>query len=256
MDREFLENIAREAGGLALELFGRVRSEKKGASLVSEADKKVERMIISRIWSEYPNDFILAEESGKNGFTDFDEITRWWAVDPIDGTGPYLNNLPFWGISVACMRGSRTECGAVYLPVLNDMFSAVSGGSSYRNGKPLVPLQQVPPEDHDYLFIPCANLKGLRIRYPGRNLSLAAASVHLSYAAAGSSFGVVVEPTHAYDIAASALIFEEAGGAVRYLSGKEINYLELADGRLTLEPVIATPRSQIAWLQKKVDWPV
>ena len=85
-------------------------------------------------------------------------------------------------------------------------------------------------------------------------MSLAAVSLHLSYAAAGSSFGVVVEPTRAYDIAASALIFERAGGAVRYLSGKEIDYLELADGRRTPEPVVAAPRSQTEWLRDRVDW--
>ena len=115
MDRAFLEDITREAGGLALEYFGRVRSEKKGASLVSEADRAVERGIVSRIRSEYPDDFILAEESGTSGSGGpggLGETTRWWAVDPIDGTGPYLANLPFWAVSVACMRGSRAEGGA------------------------------------------------------------------------------------------------------------------------------------------------
>ncbi|HBK80429.1 MAG TPA: hypothetical protein DDZ83_12315 [Nitrospinae bacterium] len=257
MDRAFLEDITREAGGLALELLGRVRSEKKGASLVSEADRAVERGIVSRIRSEYPDDFILAEESGTSGSdgpSGLGETTRWWAVDPIDGTGPYLANLPFWAVSVACMRGSRAEGGAVFLPAMSDMFSAVSGGPAHRNGEPLPPLRQAPPGDHTYLFVPCAEIDGFRVRYPGRRLSLAAVSLHLSYAAAGSSFGVVIEPTRAYDIAASALIFERAGGAVRYLSGKEIDYLELADGRRTPEPVVAAPRSQTGWLREQMDW--
>ena len=147
MDRAFLEDITREAGGLALELLGRVRSEKKGASLVSEADRAVERGIVSRIRSEYPDDFILAEESGTSGSdgpSGLGETTRWWSVDPIDGTGPYLATLPFWAVSVACMRGSRAEGGAVFLPAMSDMFSAVSGGPAPRNGAPLPPLRPAP----------------------------------------------------------------------------------------------------------------
>ena len=65
--RNFLEESAREGGKLALEHFGRVRAEPKGASIVSEADRAVERLLVSRIRAKFPADYILAEESGANG---------------------------------------------------------------------------------------------------------------------------------------------------------------------------------------------
>ena len=95
----FLEDVSREAGELALSQVGRVSAEPKGASIVSEADRSVERLLLSRIRARFPGDYVLAEESGASGASSSGhpgESTRWWAIDPIDGTGPYLSGLPFW----------------------------------------------------------------------------------------------------------------------------------------------------------------
>jgi myo-inositol-1(or 4)-monophosphatase len=260
--RLWLEDVAREAGGLALEMAGRVRTERKGSSIVSEADRAVERLIVDRIRAEYPDDYILAEESGADpdgaadpgGGTYLGGEARWWAVDPIDGTLPYLSGLPFWGVSVACLRGSRPEGAAVALPGMGEMYSALAGGPSFRNGEPIPPVPPEPPGDHSALFVPCGDFEGLEIRFPGKRLSLAAVSLHFLYTAAGASFGAVSEPTRAYDIAASALILESAAGAVRYISGKEVDYAELADGRRTPEPVVAAQPDQVEWLCGQVKW--
>jgi myo-inositol-1(or 4)-monophosphatase len=252
--RPFLEETAREAGNSALGLFGKVDTEKKGTSIVSEADREAERLILSRIRAEYPGEYVLAEESGVSGDIPPGEDSRWWAVDPIDGTGPYLSGLPFWGVSLACLRGPRVVGGAVFLPGLGEMFSAVEGGDAHKNGEPIPPLGQEAAGDHSYLFVPCADVAGLEIHYSGRRLSLAAVSLHLLYTAAGSSSGTVVEPTRAYDIAAAAFILEKVGGAVHYLSGGEIDYTKISDGRRTPEPVIAAPAEQMDWLRDQVGW--
>ncbi len=252
--RSFLEDVSREAGKLALSQIGQVSVESKGTSIVSEADRSVERFLLSRIRTKFPGDYVLAEESGANGSARPGDNTRWWAIDPIDGTGPYLSNLPFWGVSIACMRGARVEGGAVCLPALGELYSAVADGPPLCNGKPIPPVRQTPPGDHGFLFVPCADVDGLQILFPGKRLTLAAASLHLLYTARGSSFGVVVEPTCVYDIAAAAFILEKAGGAIRYSSGREVNFAELADGRRTSEPVVAAPSEQVDWLCERVNW--
>ncbi len=252
--RAFLEDVTREAGGVALALFGRVETERKGDSIVSEADRAAERLILSRIQAAYPGEYILAEESGVSGAEPIGDDTRWWAVDPIDGTLAYLSNLPFWAVSVARMCGGRTEGGAVYVPALGEMYSAVSGGPAHRNGEPLGLLPNGPPGDHTPLFVPCSEIEGLEIRFPGKRLSVAAVAVHLLYAAAGSAYGIVSEPTRAYDIAAAALIVECVGGAVRYLSGEEIDYARLADGRRSPGPIVAASSGQVDWLRGQVSW--
>jgi len=252
--RLFLEEITREAGKIALDHFGQVRMEAKGESIVSEADRAVERHLVSRIRSRFPGDYILAEESGVNGSARPGPATRWWTIDPIDGTGPYLNRLPFWSVEVACLRGSRVEGAVVHMAALGETFTAVEGEDALRNGEPLAPLPSGPAGAHSYLFVPCREVEGLGIRYGGRRLSLATASVALAYTAMGSAFGTVLEPNCAYDFAPAAFILERAGGAVRYLSGKEIDYAELADGRLAPEPVVAASAAQVGWLQAQVSW--
>lgn len=254
--RAFLEDVAREAGGVALSLFGRVETERKGTSIVSEADRAAERMILSRIRIEFPREYIQAEESGASGSERIGEDTLWWAVDPIDGTLAFLSNLPFWGVSVARMRGGRAEGGAVFLPALGEMYSALAGGLAHKNGAPLDLLPDEPPGSHSPLFVPCSEVEGLGIRFPGKRLSVAAVAVHLLYTAAGSAYGIVSEPTRAYDIAAAALILECAGGAVRYLSGDEIDYARLADGRRTPGPIVAASSGQADWLRGQVSWSV
>ena len=250
----FIEETARMAGARAMELKGQVEAEPKGRSIVSRADREAERVIIEEIRKAYPGDPVLAEESGASGAGDIGDDTRWWAIDPIDGTGPYLKGLPFWAVSVACLRGSRVEAGVVHMPAMGETFTAAASGPAMRNGAPLPQVGQEVPGAHDYLFVPCGEVAGLSHQYPGRFLALASAACHVCLTAAGSAFGTLMEPIRAYDFAAAALIFERAGGSVRYLSGAEIDYAALADGRRAPEPVLAAPAAQIDWLRERVFW--
>ena len=250
----FIEDIARKAGARAVELFGEVEAEPKGRSIVSRADREAEGIIIGEIRGTYPDDPVLAEESGASGAGGIGPDTRWWAIDPIDGTGPYLKGLPFWAVSIACLRGSRVEAGVVHMPAMGETFTAANSGDAMRNGAPLAQVDQGAPNAHDYLFVPCGAVEGLSHRYPGRFLALASAACHVCLTAAGSAFGTLMEPIRAYDFAAAALVYERAGGAVRYLSGAEIDYAALADGCRAPEPVLAAPAAQIDWLKTKVSW--
>ena len=250
----FMEKTAREAGAHAVELSGHVESEPKGRSIVSRADREVEHLIIGKIRAAYPDDPVLAEESGVSGAGDIGPDTRWWAIDPIDGTGPYLKGLPFWAVSVACLTGSHVEAGVVHMPAMGDTFTAEISGPAMRNGEPIHKVDQGAPTAHDYLFVPCGEVVGLSHRYPGRFLALASAACHICLTAAGSAFGTLMEPIRAYDFAAAALIYERAGGSVAYLSGEGIDYAALADGCRTTEPVLAAPVNQIDWLREKVSW--
>ena len=248
----FMESAARAAGARALALSGRVATEPKGRSIVSRADREAERLIIAEIRAAFPDDPILAEESGASGAREVGDGVRWWAIDPIDGTGPYLKGLPFWAVSIACLVGARPEAGVVHMPAMGETFTASASGRAMRNGAPVPRIGQGVPSPHDYLFVPCAEVEGLSHAYPGRFLALASAACHICLAAAGSAFGVLMEPLRAYDFAAAALVYERAGGAVAYLSGGAVDYAALADGRETPEPVIAAPRAQIGWLRERV----
>ncbi len=247
----FMEKTARAAGARALELAGRVEAEAKGRSIVSRADREAERLIVGEIRAAFPDEPILAEEGGAGDAPDVGASAHWWAVDPIDGTGPYLKGLPFWAVCIARLASGRVEAGVVHMPAMGETFTATAGDAR-RNGVPLPCVDQDVPDPHDYLFIPCGAVEGLSHAYPGRFLALASAACHICLAAAGSAFGVLMEPVRAYDFAAAALVYEGAGGAVRYLSGARVDYAALADGRRTPEPVLAAPRAQVDWLRERV----
>ena len=250
----FMEKTAKAAGARALALSGRVASEPKGRSVVSRADREAEAIILAEIRAAFPGDPVLAEESGARGAGEVGAGVRWWAIDPIDGTGPYLKGLPFWAVSIACMRGGGAEAGVVHMPALGETFTAAAGGRAARNGRPLPRVDGGVPGAHDYLFVPCGEAEGLSHEYPGRFLALASAACHLCFAAAGAAFGVLMEPLRAYDFAAAGLVYERVGGALAYASGARVDCAALADGRATPEPVLAAPAGRIDWLKERVFW--
>jgi myo-inositol-1(or 4)-monophosphatase len=126
--------VAREAGALLKENFGREQQvDYKGRiNLVTEMDRRSERLIVSRIQAEFPSDDILAEEGGgeRRG------AERLWIVDPLDGTTNYAHEYPVWSVSIALQVAGDLKVGAVYNPLLDDMYAARRGGGATLNGSP------------------------------------------------------------------------------------------------------------------------
>ena len=128
------ESVAREAGALLKENFGREQSiEFKGRiNLVTEMDRRAEDLIVKRLQAAYPGDDIWAEEgSGRRTGAE-----RAWVVDPLDGTTNYAHEYPVWSVSIALAVGGEPVVGAVYNPLLDDMYSARRGGGAMLNGVP------------------------------------------------------------------------------------------------------------------------
>lgn len=80
------------------------------ADLVSQVDRDLDTFIVSRLLDRFPADGSLSEEGGRRPGTS----GRTWVVDPIDGTHNYIVGLPYYGISIALMEGSRTLLGLIY----------------------------------------------------------------------------------------------------------------------------------------------
>lgn len=106
--------------------------------MVTEADQEAERMIVSLLLSERPDDGVLGEEGaaaeGTSGIT--------WIIDPIDGTTNYVYNIPAYVVSIAATvvdpewsnEGFRTIAAAVYNPSTGELFEAWEGGGATLNG--------------------------------------------------------------------------------------------------------------------------
>ncbi len=218
--------IARGAGALLMPYFDRrVRVEYKGeVDLVTEADRASEAYIIERIRARFPDHSILAEEGGGR---ERDSAYRWY-VDPLDGTTNFAHAFPFWCVSIALERSREMIAAAIYDPNRNELFTAERGSGAYLNnrriqvsktaelGSSLVATgfpthkRYKNPNIHFYYQV---NVRSHGVRRAG------SAALDLSYVAAGRMDAFWEFGLKPWDVAAGALIVQEAGGRVTDMKG-------------------------------------
>jgi myo-inositol-1(or 4)-monophosphatase len=234
--RTFLDlatDLAREAGKLALErrkTLGPARA--KGVKdLVTEADIECDRLIRARIAAAFPAHDLLTEEEGA---LDHGGEYRW-IVDPIDGTVNYSRGLPLWGNSIALTHRGATLCGAIYLPVFDEMFTAVAGEGAFLNGARLRVSDVADPDalilshgdynvgpDHPTRLALNAENYAAHARLAEGALRvkcLGSSVVEGSYVASGRLDGYFMTTLKPWDVAVTSLLVAEAGGRVTELSG-------------------------------------
>lgn len=220
--------VARRAGALQLESFrqGLAVSHKGAIDLVTDVDVAVERMFRETIAREFPEHLVLAEELGgpSDGTPD-----PTWIFDPIDGTTNYAHGLPFFCVSIALEVEQRLELGVVYDPTRDEMFTAERGGGAFLNGTPIqvaaaprlldaVLCTGFPYDVHQTLD----EIIELFSAFVGRARGVrrfGSAALDLCYVASGRLDGFWEQRLHPWDVAAGALLVQEAGGRVTDYQG-------------------------------------
>lgn len=134
----FIEDLALAAGAEAMKYFNHIRENTvyhKGSAkdLVSTADRAVEKLIIARIHERYPEHAVFGEESGRS----LQNSPYCWVIDPIDGTLSFVRNQPFFSISIALKKDGIPVAGCVYAPRLDLLFTAERGNGAFENHKPI-----------------------------------------------------------------------------------------------------------------------
>ena len=202
-------------------------SKKGTIDLVTEADVAVETMFRNMIAGRFPDHTILAEEFGQDQSTR--NASHCWVFDPIDGTNNYAHGLPIFCSSLALEIDGRGMIGAVYDPTRRELFVAERGGGAFLNGEPihtseaptLVESMLVTGFPYDvHKRIP--EIVGLFGEFVGRARAvrrLGSAALDLCYVAAGRMDGFWEQDLKPWDIAAGALIVEEAGGRITDFAG-------------------------------------
>ena len=110
-----------------------VETKSSGTDMVTEMDRASERLIVERLRAARPDDGFLGEE----GTSDAGTSGVRWVVDPLDGTTNYLYGFPSWCVSIAAEIDGRPGIGVVFDPTHDETWTAIAGGGSARNGKPL-----------------------------------------------------------------------------------------------------------------------
>lgn len=205
-------------------------SNKEGFNnLVTEADHAAEKAIIQTIQNQFPDHYILCEETGE-----IETPSPYkWIVDPIDGTVNFAHNIPICCVSIALEYKGEVIMGAVYNPVMNEFFVAEKGKGATLNGEPISVSKKtdflksclVTGFPYTYLDSPNSPLKVfermLRLGLPVRRLGSAA--LDLCWVAAGRFDGFYEHHLQPWDCAAGFLIVQEAGGKVTHFDGSHFS---------------------------------
>ena len=209
---------------------------KKGVrDLVTEVDLECERMCRAAIAERFPDHDVLAEELGTGGDVRAAARCRW-VFDPLDGTTNYAHGLPIFCASLALQVDGRTEVGAVYDPSRRELFTAERGEGAYLNGQALAVTDTV--EAIDALLVTgfpyfykqeLVDLFAAFLQRARAVRRLGSAALDLCYVAAGRFDGFWEQHLKPWDMAAGALVVEEAGGRI---SGMDGSPFDLAAGHV------------------------
>ena len=225
-DAKLLKATVREAGSLALSLFGtELKTWIKGTSSpVSEADIAVNDLLEARLRSATSDYGWLSEESAD----DADRLSRRrvWIVDPIDGTRSYLAGKPDWCVSVALVEDAAPVIAAVFAAASDEFFFALRGEGATLNG---VAVQATGGTDIDF-----ARMAGPKPLVERLKASTGDISIHPRIGSLALRLCRVADgrldaafaggQSRDWDLAAANLIVQEANGRMTALSGDPILY--------------------------------
>ena len=228
-----LRDYAGRAGSIAIDLKGL-------NDYVTEVDRASEKAILAYLTGRVPDHSIMAEES-----PDLNRDRRYqWYIDPLDGTTNFIHGVPIYAVSVALSVDGKMVAGAVYDPTRDEMFHALADGGAFLNKqrfaiakgdslKGALLATGFPFRAQSRLKEYLRSLETFILETAGVRRA-GSASLDLCYTACGRYDGFWEMSLSAWDIAAGALIVNEAGGAVSDFLGR--------DGYLKTGNVVAANR--------------
>jgi myo-inositol-1(or 4)-monophosphatase len=222
--RSFIEALCVEAGALLRERLHESHTvEYKGEiNLVTEADRLAETLIVERIRRSFPGHDILTEESPSPATANGSGFR--WIIDPLDGTTNYAHGYPVFCVSIGLEVEGVIRLGAVYNPMLEELFAAERGKGAFLNGIRLAvsrtadlnksllatgfPYDLRQDRNNNMNYFRALAMSTQAVRRAG------SAALDLAYVAAGRFDGFWELKLMPWDTAAGWLLVEEAGGRV------------------------------------------
>lgn len=232
-ERKFLETgivCIRKAGEVLREYYKRAKEIPVAykdeffdpGSVVSEADRRSQEVITEILKFEFPEHGIWGEEDTAEGRS---ERKHTWYIDPLDGTSNFLRKFPLWGISLGLAEEGAPIVGLLYFPEENLLLRATKGGGAFANDTRIhVSSRSI----EKALYFARGYFKGksyfddrLAKKF-GQTKIIDASSYELAQIAMGNG-ELYILPSVPHDVAAGALIVEEAGGKVTDAQGNAWN---------------------------------
>lgn len=229
------------------------------SSIVTEADYASDASIKRMIAGKFPGHNIISEETGfiDNG----SEYT--WIIDPLDGTSNFAAGIPWFGVLITLLKGSRPELAGAFIPATGVMYIAERGKGATRNGEQVHLMEE--KDLKESLFAFCVDYtedseflnKGMEMyKYivrNSRNIRSTNCLLDFIYVAEGNFGGVLNLYTKIWDIAGLGLLIEETGGVMKNINGNEIEFELTKNVSEVNFPVIAGNRLIVRSLEKEIS---
>lgn len=212
-------------------VFNLERIEFKGPNdLVSYVDREAEKILVSGLQELLPEAGFITEE----GTVPQDNAPIQWVIDPLDGTTNFVHGIPYFSVSVALLSKGVLVLGVVYEINRDECFYALQNGKSYCNEQEIsvyssstlsdsVVVSGFPHLLFEKLDIYQEIVTSLIQQTQGMR-RLGSAAADLAYVACGRVSCFFEPNLKSYDVAAGALIVQQAGGMVTDFQGGD-NYL-------------------------------
>ena len=203
--------------------FGEVEnlqvSMKGPSDFVTNADKKVEKILIEELLKAKKNFSILSEETG---FIKNKDGKNMWIIDPIDGTTNFLHGIPHFSICIALKSHEEIISGLIFDPIKDEMFYAEKNLGSFLNNKRIRVSKK--KDLKDCLFgTNGKKYKDVKLT----NRKSGSAALDMAYVASGRYDGFFQENLNLWDVASGVIIISEAGGIINKADIEKINDIEV-----------------------------
>ena len=235
-------DAAKKAGACIKDAFGQekdIKSKIGSRDIVTEFDTQAQEIIRDTILTSFPDHKFLGEEdvaAGRDASTaatkSFEDAEHLWIVDPIDGTTNFALGIPLCGVIIAYASRGTVMGGYIYDPNRDEMFTAWRGKGTYLNGNRIQCCDTETLEDSVVCTGSPPNFDSLQGCLRATNLIsasvrtvryLGSASIMLSWLAMGRIAAYFETDMNVWDIAAGALMVQEAGGRVTDVWGGDYN---------------------------------
>lgn len=231
MKKEYNKIIkAAEAGGeAAKKYFGKsleIIGKSMPADFKTKADLESEKSILKILSREFPKFNIISEEAGEiNKNSEYTFI-----IDPLDGTNNFVLGIPYFSISIGLMKGEESIFGAIYNPILKNMYFAEKRKGAFQNGKRIfVNKEQDIKNSSISLVVSYSDQDeyegdintGLYRKKAKRVLLNWSVVLDFCLLALGKIEGIIVHSIPLHDFVAGKLIAKEAGALVTDFSGNK-----------------------------------
>jgi len=230
--REYLTELAPKAGEILKRYFntgGYSTRQKAGVDFTTQADEEVDAFLREHIAEKFPRTQFLTEETAPDDYSSLRSANNLWVIDPLDGTINFSRKHPNFAISVALVNKGASQLGVVHVPLTGDTYWAQADKEhAFVND---TPMQVSATEDMREVVLACDWAWGLEkrlnvVRWLGnisthvRQIkSMGSAVSDLTSLANGRIDGYIHSGLKPWDVAASALLIEKAGGKITTPTG-------------------------------------